>query len=615
MTRPLAAGVAVGACLLVAAAAAWTDGRTGKDAPARAVAMDLSGVFHDVGELRMSVTNGGMFGSMPGSGMPFAGRPSAEWPSGSGVDYLFYGGIWISSSTWSPRVSTAIPLWEYRRTSAPIDTIYDSAEGAPGGNRAAHPRADDDGDGRVNEEWLDGHDNDGDGQVDEDYAGISDQMFARWYTDDQQVAIDLYPDHQPLHITVCEQSFQWAHDDYDDCVGFQYEIRNTGTDIHDDVYVGIMLDMDAGARGSTNYWTDDLTALDTVRVDHGAHGVRDYDFVYGFDADGDGGATAAHFGVVVLDITSTTGAQPAARVVTYARFAGNASYQNGGDPSNDFQRLELMSSHTIERPAVVPGDYRTLLVVGPIQGFRPDDTITFAMAAVATPNDGTFTNVTNAAKLYFGEWFDRDGDPSTGIDGKEFQEHWFIPGNLPVRIPSVTAEAVRGGVRLEWTVDSDVALDGFQVMRRDPGGEAQELVGGLLVPETREFVDITAKPGQGHEYAVWGYGVTGMPGRSDFVSVSVPTGDTALEQNHPNPFNPLTTIPFNLAARQAVELAVFDAGGRRVATLLNTELDPGPHEVDWDGTDDRGRPVASGVYFYRLTAGGAEQTKKMMLLK
>ena len=611
LTRPLAASM--GVCLLVSAAVVSTAGRAGKDSPAPAVEMDLLGAVHDVGELRMTVSNWGMFGSMPGSGFLFSSKPSAEWPTGSGVEYLFSGGIWISSSTWSPRVSTALPVWEFRPPPDPIDVIYRTAEEAPGGNRAAHPHADDDGDGRVNEEWPDGHDNDGDGEIDEDYAAISDQMFARWYTDDQTAPIG---DHQPLHITVREQSFQWAHDDYDDFVGFQYEIRNTGTDIHDDVYIGIMLDVDAGARDVTNYWRDDLVAIDTVSVDHGAHGMRDYDFVYGYDADGDGGTTTAHFGIVVLGITSTTeGAQPAARVVTYAHFSGSTSYQNGGDPSNDFQRLELMRSHTVERPPVVPGDYRSLLVVGPIQGFRPDDTITFAMAAVATPNDGTFANVKNAAELYEGEWFDRDGNPATGIDGKEFQEHWFIPGNLPVRIPRVTAAVVRGGVRLEWTVESDVALDGFQVVRRDPGAEARELVGGLLVPSTRSFVDTTAKPGQDHEYAVWGYGVTGMPGRSDFVAVSVPAGDTALEQNHPNPFNPTTTIPFNLDAHQKVELTVFDAGGRRVATLVNVELDAGPHAVEWDGTDDLGRAVVSGVYFYRLTAGGVEQTKKMMLLK
>ena len=90
---------------------------------------------------------------------------------------------------------------------------------------------------------------------------------------------------------------------------------------------------------------------------------------------------------------------------------------------------------------------------------------------------------------------------------------------------------------------------------------------------------------------------------------------TRLYQNHPNPFNPNTTIHFNLRNRGAVSLAVYDVSGRFVHELVDDVMDSGPHEVTWDGRDKVGRTVASGVYFYRLSARDFVQTKKMVLLR
>lgn len=91
---------------------------------------------------------------------------------------------------------------------------------------------------------------------------------------------------------------------------------------------------------------------------------------------------------------------------------------------------------------------------------------------------------------------------------------------------------------------------------------------------------------------------------------------TRLVSNHPNPFNPSTTISFDLAAPGSVNLQVFDASGRLVRVLASqVELPAGRNELDWDGRDEGGRPVAGGVYFYRLQAGVYEETRKMTLIK
>jgi hypothetical protein len=89
----------------------------------------------------------------------------------------------------------------------------------------------------------------------------------------------------------------------------------------------------------------------------------------------------------------------------------------------------------------------------------------------------------------------------------------------------------------------------------------------------------------------------------------------ALDQNVPNPFNPTTTIRFSLATPELVTLNIYDVAGRRIRTLVDTPQAAGTHTVTWNGTNDRGAAVSSGIYFYRLTAGGFAETRKMVLLK
>lgn len=88
-----------------------------------------------------------------------------------------------------------------------------------------------------------------------------------------------------------------------------------------------------------------------------------------------------------------------------------------------------------------------------------------------------------------------------------------------------------------------------------------------------------------------------------------------LFDNYPNPFNPTTTIGFSIPSAQNVDLVIYNLKGQRVRTLLNGETPGGTHSVVWDGLDDQGRPVSSGVYLYRLNSGAYIQSRKMMLMK
>jgi flagellar hook assembly protein FlgD len=106
--------------------------------------------------------------------------------------------------------------------------------------------------------------------------------------------------------------------------------------------------------------------------------------------------------------------------------------------------------------------------------------------------------------------------------------------------------------------------------------------------------------------------VTGTP---TAIPDSRPPDRFALYQNIPNPFNPTTVIRFDTAREGNVELRIYDGSGKLIRTLVDRHLPATNHEVTWDGRDDGGAAVASGVYFYRLVADGQRATKKMTFLK
>ncbi|UCF78445.1 MAG: T9SS type A sorting domain-containing protein [Candidatus Eiseniibacteriota bacterium] len=87
-----------------------------------------------------------------------------------------------------------------------------------------------------------------------------------------------------------------------------------------------------------------------------------------------------------------------------------------------------------------------------------------------------------------------------------------------------------------------------------------------------------------------------------------------LDQNAPNPFNPVTTFRFTLPKAAHTMLTVYDASGRVVRTLVDERLDQGPHEMSWNGTGEYGSRVASGVYFYELKSEGMRTTRKLVIV-
>jgi hypothetical protein len=99
------------------------------------------------------------------------------------------------------------------------------------------------------------------------------------------------------------------------------------------------------------------------------------------------------------------------------------------------------------------------------------------------------------------------------------------------------------------------------------------------------------------------------------VNLNIVPLTTYLYGNHPNPFNPETRISFALSSASKTAIHIYNIKGEKVRTLVNEQLDAGYHFVIWSGTDDNGRSVASGIYFYKFKTDNFSKTKKMLLLK
>ncbi|MDP6587267.1 MAG: T9SS type A sorting domain-containing protein, partial [Anaerolineales bacterium] len=127
---------------------------------------------------------------------------------------------------------------------------------------------------------------------------------------------------------------------------------------------------------------------------------------------------------------------------------------------------------------------------------------------------------------------------------------------------------------------------------------------------------ITAHDGKGHSYAVNGpFELTIDASSVSIDEVGLIPETFALHANYPNPFNPSTTISYDLPKRSQVTLGIYDLLGKQIKTLVKQSQDAGNKIAVWDGTDDLGRQVSAGVYLYQIQAGQFTQTRKMLLLK
>ena len=191
--------------------------------------------------------------------------------------------------------------------------------------------------------------------------------------------------------------------------------------------------------------------------------------------------------------------------------------------------------------------------------------------------------------------------------------------------PQITSDGA-GGAIITWP-DFRIWLD-IYAQKVSASGAVQWTVDGVAVcaaVDDQQYPQITSDGSNG-AIITWGDYRNGSDrdiyaqkvdanGFVPLTDADAPAVSVELRQNYPNPFNPVTTVAYSIAAKCEVTLEIYDASGKCLARLVDKQQEKGSYAVQWNGKDERGSRAASGIYFYRLTAGGRTIAKKMVLLR
>jgi hypothetical protein len=427
--------------------------------------MDINdhGPLLNVGRFAMRITNIGVIGNaFFDNGLSF--DPSFEYPKGSGHELLNHAELWVGARNENGelRVSGG-PMLEWRPTLDASDTVRIANAGDPG----MRSYVDDDGDGRIDEELLNGRDDDGDGRVDEDVLLPSQQMLAADYTDNQPEAVNYtYPTgerHVPLQLAVHQEAYAWSLPGHDGIAGLEFTITNRGGQTLRDVRLGLYADLDARDRNQGAGHLDDELRFVPYSVLINPHP----DTLAGYtkqcveriegevavlrDANHRSGRPA----VMLVPLSHTTDplgflvnvafpgvreAQAAARAPRrdstfklYA-FMPGAPPGQGGPPLLDADRYAALTGSYPTASIEREGDYAVLASCGPFSRLDPGQSVKFSVALVALPEPDRAASVAfDTHMLYRGQRLDlqpnigRRGDYLKGQTGQNGHETCLEP--------------------------------------------------------------------------------------------------------------------------------------------------------------------------------------------
>lgn len=171
-------------------------------------------------------------------------------------------------------------------------------------------------------------------------------------------------------------------------------------------------------------------------------------------------------------------------------------------------------------------------------------------------------------------------------------------------------------IEARWDISSRWPLDRFVVLRDlNTRTDPTIVAAGPIASGQGVYLDLDVAPGETYRYELIVFTGQGLEYRSPIATATVPLFQTQLAQNVPNPFNPATSIAYSLSERADVALVIFDVSGAVVRRFDEGARDAGEYAIEWDGRDDAGRAVASGVYFYRLDGVRGVAPRKMVLVK
>jgi hypothetical protein len=641
-------------------------------------------------KMRVWESNNSTLGRVAGGSTAQSTPPDGfgiEYPTGSGIEHIFGAGPWIGAI-----IDTALPgnppskimavTTGYEGWSGPYLEFFGNPDGRDsffitsihdhnGYNRRGF---DDDGDGKIDEDELDGVDNDGDGLIDEDYGAVSECDAYVGYTDTATTPI--VQGHVPLGIKVWQRSFAWRTLVKEPILPFEYYFINVGNKILDSVYVGFFADCDVGPWDISSYYQRNSSGyLYDVRCAYVANPI-----------DRPGTPIGIVVGSASIPLDQLR--------YTFQWYPGPAS------PPNDAARYRLMSLGQIkpdEFPSV--SDTRFFISLGPFAEMKQGDTLKIVVGLISGEGvrEGRNNLHDNAAKfleiVYRGYtfpavppspplWFDVGKDrvtlhwswpPKDTLDLRSrFQcdplQTWDDSNKSVSALPDTHWRKRNPELRCGYIGTGGQSggriFEGFRVWRSDPYGypSSFNLIAEYDVKDDMGFgnqtglqyslVDSGLIPGCRYWYAVTSFSIPGLtlvyvvdtithtvridtlespPMESDITENitmnDFPSGGIVddyslpqrfqLYQSSPNPANPTAKIRFDLPEYCIVSLKMFDILGREVMTLTEGFFPAGSHTVNVDLSN-----MASALYFYRIEATSTSdpsktftQVKKILLLK
>jgi len=262
------------------------------------------------------------------------------------------------------------------------------------------------------------------------------------------------------------------------------------------------------------------------------------------------------------------------------------------NPSAELDQVEITSSLGVGTKALPDGAYQLFLPLGThtVQASQPGYQSETADNLILTPANSTVI--------------------------RDFLLPYYAP------VTGLSHQILEDQLSLSWVAPTQQSLTctGFKVMRRFNAGafecvitQTQTAYSETIISDGsyRYYVLATYDTGVSLASETWSFEYPVTPNPED----DLPQLVTGLYSNYPNPFNPSTTIRFSLAQAMKASLRIYNSRGQLVNTLLDAALPAGQHSLVWNGKDGFGRDVASGVYFYRLSAGSRVMHRKMLLLK
>ena len=202
---------------------------------------------------------------------------------------------------------------------------------------------------------------------------------------------------------------------------------------------------------------------------------------------------------------------------------------------------------------------------------------------------------------------------------------------LPVELTSFELlETRNNGITLQWITESEINNLGFNLDRKTPVTDWRQIASYVTHPALQgqgsvshqtiyTFTDNTVQEDESYDYRLSDVDYDGNVEYHSLQLMGVSSSNTpekfVLYPNYPNPFNPVTTIRYDLSKESFVDITIYDMLGNVVDNLVNDNQSSGYKSVQWNATNNQGEPVSAGVYVYKIQAGDFIDTKKMILIK